>query len=122
MLNNTKAFPLIALLLVANHFCPAQTTQPAGSIHDIRTLGAIGDGKTVNTQSIQSAIDTCSQDGGGTVLVAGGKYVTGTLYLKSNVCLHIDAGAAILGSTSIADYTTDTDRTMYAGEPHMNRC
>ncbi len=90
--------------------------------HDIRAYGAVADGKTVNTKALQAAIDACTAAGGGTVLVAGGKYVTGTFYLKSNVCLRVEAGAVILGSPAIADYTTDTDRTMYNGEPYMNRC
>ncbi len=91
-------------------------------VYDIRTSGAIGDGKTINTKAIQSAIDAANSAGGGTVEVAGGNFVTGTIYLKSNVSLRIEGGASILGSPHIADYTTDTDRTMYGGEPHMNRC
>jgi len=47
--------------------------------------------------------------------------VTGTFYLKSDDTLRVEAGAEILGSTNISDYTTDTDRTMY-NEPYMNRC
>ena len=90
--------------------------------HDVRTFGAIGDGQTLATPALQAAIDQCSAAGGGTVLIAGGTYLTGTLYLKSDVCLRIEAGATLLGSTAIADYTTDTDRTMYRSEPHMDRC
>jgi hypothetical protein len=56
------------------------------------------------------------------VLVAGGRYVTGTLVLKDDVTLHIAAGAALLGSTNIADYATNTHKNMYKGEPHMDRC
>ncbi|MEP6901230.1 MAG: glycosyl hydrolase family 28 protein [Actinomycetota bacterium] len=97
---------------------PAQTKS---AIYDIRNFGAVGDGKTVNTRAFQSAIDDCTPSGG-VVLVAGGNFVTGTIYLKSNVTLHVEAGATILGSTKIADYTTDTDRTMYRGEPYMDRC
>jgi polygalacturonase len=89
---------------------------------DVRHYGARGDGATVNTRSIQSAIDACTSSGGGSVLVAGGRYVTGTIYLKSNVCLRIEAGSVLLGSRHIADYATDTDRNMYLREPHMDRC
>jgi polygalacturonase len=100
-------------------------SKPAGApatTYDVRNLGAVADGKTVNTRSIQAAIDACAEAGGGTVIVTGGTYVTGTIYLKSNVCLRVEAGSTILGSRAIADYSTDTDRTMYAGEPYMNRC
>lgn len=90
--------------------------------YDIRTHGAVGDGRTLNTRAIQAAIDACHADGGGTVVVAQGRYVVGTIYLKSNVVLNIQAGAALLGSTNIADYATDTHKQMYRGEPHMDRC
>ena len=91
-------------------------------IYDIRSFGAVSDTTTVNTKAIQEAVDQCNAAGGGVVLVAGGRYVTGTIYLKSNVCLRIEAGAVILGSKNIDDYTTNTDRTMYRGEPYMDRC
>ena len=56
-----------------------------GSCYDVREYGAVGDGKNNDQNAIQKAIDLCSIGGGGTVLVAGGTYLTGTLYLKSNV-------------------------------------
>ena len=73
---------------------------------------------------MQAAIDACSaSNGGGAVrLAGGGRFVTGTLYLKANVSLRVDAGATLLGSPNIADYSNDTDRTMYRGEPYMDRC
>jgi hypothetical protein len=91
------------------------------NIFDVRTFGATGDGATLDTKAIQTAIDKCSAARGGTVLVTNGNYVVGTIYLKSDVRLRVEVGATILGSTNIADYTTDTDRTMY-NEPYMNRC
>ncbi len=94
----------------------------AAEVYDVRTFGAVGDGTTVNTKALQAAIDQCAAAGGGTVLITDGRYVTGTLHLKSNLTLRIEAGAALLGSPVIADYTTDTFHTMYKGEPHMDRC
>jgi polygalacturonase len=120
-------FVLLAAFVVAG-IGRAQTASvaPIGAVpvalYDVRSFGAVGDGQTLSTTALQAAIDRCSSAGGGTVLVAGGRYLTGTLYLKSNVCLRVEAGAVILGSTKIADYTTDTDRTMYRGEPYMDRC
>ncbi len=74
------------------------------NIFNIKDYGAIGDGKTINTTAIQKAIDSCSVAGGGTVLVSGGEYVTGTIELKSNVMLEVAENAKILGSTNLTDY------------------
>ena len=75
----------------------------AGAIN-VRDFGAKGDGAAKDTAAIQKAIDTASAGGGGTVLVPAGKYLCGTIHLKSYVTLHLDNGAVILGSTDNADY------------------
>ncbi|MBI1288360.1 MAG: glycoside hydrolase [Flavobacteriales bacterium] len=72
--------------------------------YSVTDYGAVGDGSTVNTVAIQSAIDSCHANGGGEVVFADGDFVTGTIFLKSNVLLNIQNGAKILGSTSISDY------------------
>ena len=90
--------------------------------YDIRGFGAVGDGRTLNTTTIQSAIDQCHAHGGGTVVIAQGSYVTGTIHLKSHVHLRVEAGATLLGSPDIADYATDTHKQMYKAEAHMDRC
>ena len=66
-------------------------------------FGAKTDGRTVCTASIQKAIDACAGEGGGTVLLAGGKYLSGTLRLRSHVTLKVEAGATLLGSTEVRD-------------------
>ncbi len=66
--------------------------------------GSKGDGKTLNTSSIQRAIDDCSAKGGGTVLFSKGDYVSGTIVLKSGVMIEVAKGSRILGSTDIKDY------------------
>ncbi|HTX22031.1 MAG TPA: glycosyl hydrolase family 28 protein [Candidatus Aquilonibacter sp.] len=72
--------------------------------YNIRDFGAVGDGKTVNTAAMQAAIDACSKDSGGTVLVPAGIFVIGTVELKSNITLHISAGGTLLGSGHGTDY------------------
>ncbi len=62
-------------------------------------FGAVGDGSTLNTVSLQRAIDSCAASGGGEVSVPPGRYVTGTIYLRSHVELRLDRGAVLLGST-----------------------
>jgi hypothetical protein len=59
---------------------------------------------TKATAAIQSAIDAAAQQGGGTVLLSNGDYVSGTLDLRSNVRLQIGRGARLLGSVDLADY------------------
>ena len=67
-------------------------------LYNIRDFGAKGDGKTHDTSAIQAAIDACHQDQGGTVLVPAGVFLTGTIELKSNITLHINAEGKLLGS------------------------
>lgn len=69
--------------------------------------GAVADGSTINTRALQTAIDDISAKGGGQLVFHAGRYVSGTLYLKSNVFLRLDAGAMLLGSTNPMDYVKD---------------
>ena len=66
--------------------------------------GAVGDGMALNTEAIQAAIDACAEAGGGTVRIPAGRFVTGTVFMKSQVRLYLDMGAVLLGSTDVADY------------------
>lgn len=71
---------------------------------NIKKFGAKGDGITMNTKAIQQAIDECAERGGGKVVIPEGRFLTGSLHLKSNVNLHLDKEAVLLGSTKRADY------------------
>jgi polygalacturonase len=73
-------------------------------IFNILKFGAIADNKILNTKSIQAAIDTCSNAGGGTVYVPSGIFITGTIELKSNVNLYLESGAELKGSPDITNY------------------
>ncbi|MBI4892492.1 MAG: glycoside hydrolase family 28 protein [Acidobacteria bacterium] len=86
---------------------PASGEPPAGGphIYDVRRLGASGTGKTLDTAVLNRAIDACSASGGGVVYLPPGSYLTGTVVLKSNVTLYLEAGATLLGSTDIRDYS-----------------
>ena len=90
---------------------PHAARQSAESAHagprvtlNVKDLGATGDGKTNDTQALQLAIDRCAVLGGGAVVVPAGDYSTGALVLRSNVVLHIEDGASLLGTGDMADY------------------
>lgn len=91
-----KLIPFFAYLTIA--------FQSIAQTYNVVDYGAVGDGSTVNTVAIQAAIDSCFGNGGGEVLFSGGDFVTGTIFLKSDVILNIESGATLLGSPSIADY------------------
>ncbi len=71
-------------------------------MYDILTFGASID--ELNTEAIQQAIDAAASDGGGTVVVPAGEFLTGALFLKSNVELHLSAGAVLKFSDDPKDY------------------
>jgi len=87
--------------------------------YNIVDFGGVGDGTTVNTKAINSAVDKCSLDGGGQVLVTGGKFLTGPIHLKSNVNLHIDGSATLLFTTDPKDYLPLV-RTRWEGDDCYN--
>ena len=72
--------------------------------YNIRDFGGKGDGKTLDTAALQSAIDACNRDQGGTVLVPAGVFVIGTVEMKSNVTLRIAAQGKLLGSADGKQY------------------
>lgn len=71
-------------------------------IFDVTEYGAVGDGKTMNTRALQEAVDACC--GGGKVVVPKGVFLTGALFLKSDMTLYLEEGAVLLGSPRTEDY------------------
>ncbi|MDD2762850.1 MAG: glycoside hydrolase family 28 protein [Opitutaceae bacterium] len=95
------AGPGAAWLLFLATACVAA---PPPSGRNIAEAGAVADGKTPNTAVINRVIDEAAAAGGGVVYVPPGVYLTGTIYLKSRVTLHLENGAVLLGSTDLQDY------------------
>ncbi len=84
------------------------------TIYNITDFGAVGDGTTDNSKAIQAAIDTCSDKGGGTVLVPSGKvFMTGPFDLKSNINLHLEGNAKILANPDEMVYTKSAFKDNY---------
>ena len=90
---------------------------PAKNVFNIRQFGAAGDGRTKDSPAIQKAIEACTESDGGMVYCPPGTYLSGTLFLKSNVELHIEAGATLLGSPHQADYDTSQNAEHDQGLP-----
>ncbi|NCI46851.1 glycoside hydrolase family 28 protein [Sediminibacterium soli] len=82
----------------------ARSFPKSPKIFQANQYGAVGDGSTVNSAFIQKAIDACAAAGGGIVTFRPGTYVTGSLFVKSNVELRIDKEVLLLGSQDFADY------------------
>ncbi|MBK7870310.1 MAG: GDSL family lipase [Saprospiraceae bacterium] len=71
---------------------------------NIINFGAIADGITKNTEFINKAINECNNSGGGVVIIPKGLWLTGPIVLKSNVNLHLQAGALLQFSDQREDY------------------
>lgn len=99
MLSKTLALGLALCTICAAHL--------SAKDYDISSFGAVPDGITLNTASIQAAIDYASANGGGRVVFKPGNYVSGSIYLKTGVTLHLEKDATILGSINPWDYIFD---------------
>ncbi len=73
-------------------------------IFSANSFGAVNNGATDSTAAIQRTIDACAKAGGGIVAFKPGSYVTGSIFLKSNVHLRIDTHVTLIGSQDDAAY------------------
>ena len=76
---------------------------------NVRDFGAVGDGKNLDSPAIDRAINAAAEAGGGTVLLPAGTYLSGSIHLKSNLRLLIDAGATILGAPQSLNAYDETE-------------
>lgn len=95
--NNTSQFNWSNLPSIQEPVFPADTM-------DIRNFGAKGDGHTVNTKSINEAINASNKKGGGVVLIPAGYWMAGPIELKSNVNLFLDANAFLQFTSDFNQY------------------
>ena len=89
---------LILSLLTVSQYIFSQT------VYQIKDYGAVGDGITLCTSAINSAIADCSTNGGGRVVIPAGVFKSGTILMKNNVELHLEMGSTLLGSGNNSDY------------------
>lgn len=76
----------------------------SAATYNIRDYGARGDGSTKDTAAIQAAIDAAAKQGGGTVLLPQGNYLSGTVHLRSSITLELSAGATLIASPDESDF------------------
>jgi len=96
----------IRLALIIVIFMAVTQAVIAGTpgVFNTRDYGAVGDGKTLDTPAINKAIEACAAAGGGQVLLPPGKYLSGTVHLKSHVTLFLEAGATLIGTPDLNQY------------------
>jgi polygalacturonase len=100
-----RIFRPIAMVILAGAVVPCGAEAGnAATVCDARAYGAKPDGTTMNTNSIQTAIDVCAKKGGGRVRLDGGTFLSGPIVLKSNINLNIAKGTTLQGSANHDDY------------------
>lgn len=92
--------------LFITSFSFPQENKSTVSVFNVLKYGAVGDGKTLDTDAIQKAIDDAARAGNGArvLIPAGYKFLIGTLELKSGIDFHLEGNAELLVSTNKEDY------------------
>jgi polygalacturonase len=93
---------LLAIFIIS--FSASSVAQINDRVYNVQDFGALPDTHSISTNSIQAAIDSCYRQGGGTVFFPAGSYISGTIILKDNVVLHLEAEATLYASRNIDDY------------------
>ena len=81
----------------------AKMGRPGDRRFDVRSFGATGDGKTLDTPAINRAIEEAANSGGGTVYIPAGNYLCYSIHLKSKVAIYLEQGATIVAAEPASD-------------------
>ena len=120
--------PVLACLFLAaalrGESAQAQTAPAPATptVFNVRDFGAVGDGKNLDSPGIDKAIAAAADAGGGTVVVPAGTYLSGSIHLRSNIHLVIDAGATILGAPQDLNAYDETEPYSFGGYQDGGHC
>jgi len=92
----------------------SKTQQPSSRPFDVKNYGATGVRSDNATKAFREAIEACTSAGGGTVQVPAGEYTVGTVQLRDNITLNLEAGATLFASQLSADYVKDVRALIFA--------
>jgi polygalacturonase len=84
--------------------------------YNVKDYGAKGDGKNIDSEAINKAIEEAAKAGGGTVFLPGGTYLSGSIRLKSNINLYLDAGAVLFAAPQNEELKNYYDKPEYTHE------
>jgi len=102
MMIKHKTIMIVLMALLLN--ITAGLTVVMAKRYVITDHGAVGDGQTLNTKAIQSAIDLCASNGGGVIIVPEGIFLSGAIFLKQGVNLHVEKSGVLKGTVNPEDY------------------
>src|SRR5690606_35553551 len=112
----------VLMLIMCVCFGTNTLAQTATGIWNVKDYGAKGDGTTLDTKAIQAVIDACHDAGGGRVYLQNGQFISGTIILKDNVTLEVEAGAVLRASRNLDDFPTMPSKyPSYEGEMVTNK-
>ena len=99
----------VACAFVSSTRLPVSLATPAtdAPVYNVKTFGATGDSKTLDTSAINKAIDAAVAAGGGTVYFPAGNYLSVSIHLKSNIALYLDQDATIIAANTSSDAKYD---------------
>ena len=117
IMKSTRLLLPVCLLLAAY---PLHGQTPAAQRVSVTAHGAVGDGTTINTAAIQKTIDTIAAGGGGTVEIPEGVFMSGALFLKPGVNLHLAKGAVLRCPTDMKHFPAQRTRIEGHFEENFN--
>jgi len=98
--SRSRLLLVLSLVVLSASVLSAETV----AFRNVKDFGAAADGQAKDTGAIAKAIGAAVQAGGGTIFFPAGTYLTGPIHLKSNITLHLDAGAVLKFSEDLDDY------------------